>query len=82
MILYGPTQSENRKPPKKTQLLHVDLVDKEGKLTIIVNMVNGIFSKFFNFFTLGNIVFISNFAIPKKGKCDRGNVKYSIHLQH
>ena len=74
MILYGPAQSENRKPPNKTQLLHVDLVDKEGKLTIKMNMVNELISKFINFFTLGNIICISKFAFAKKGKYDRGNV--------
>ena len=36
VILYGPALPQNRNPPNKIQFMHVDLVDKEGKLTITV----------------------------------------------
>ena len=72
--MYGLAQSRNTNSPNKTQLLHPGLVDREGKLTITVNMNDDIISRFKNFFNLGSNIRISKFAPRNKGKYDRGNV--------
>lgn len=78
LSLYGPTQNKSLNSPNKAQLMHVNLVDKDGQFTIIVNMSDNHISHFIDYFSLGSTVQILNFETRNKGQYDWGNAKYCI----
>ena len=65
----------------KVELMHGDLVHRDGQLTITTNMNNSLVSRFLKYFTPSNSVQISNFVTRNKGDYDRVDAKYCIVLQ-
>ena len=66
LMLYGPTSKTTSNSSPKAQVMHVDLVDMHGKITIILNISNKLISQFLLHFSLGNSVNKIGFDIIKK----------------
>ncbi len=81
LALYGPSQNKYPDLPTKASFVHVDLVDKNGQLTMTVNINNDQIARFLSYFSFGKSVRIKDFATRKKGMYDRGDGKYTILLQ-
>ena len=47
-------------------LVHIDLVDKDGQMNIIVNITNKLIPHFVDHFFHGTTIQITNFAIKKE----------------
>ena len=58
LIIYGPTYAKNLTIPAKTPIVHVDLVDSDGHMTIIVNITNQLINRFMTKLLLGATVYI------------------------
>jgi len=81
LALYGPGQNKSPGSPIKAPFMHADLVDKNGQLTMTVNINNSQIARFLSYFSVGKSVRIKDFATKKKGMYDRGDAKYTILLQ-
>jgi hypothetical protein len=44
LVLYGPASMTTSNSPPKAQVVHVDLVDTHGQITIIVNISDRLIS--------------------------------------
>ena len=80
LVVYGPVFSKNTSSPAKAQLMHVDLTDKNGQMTISVTIANHLIQRFRPYFSLGSSVCISNFTLKQKTTFERGDVDTCIHL--
>ena len=38
LVIYGPSQNKNQNSPIKTNILHANLVDKDGQMTITASV--------------------------------------------
>ena len=59
-------------------MLHVDFVDRDGLMTITAGINDNLIKCFGTYFSTNKSIRITRFGIEKKGKYDRGYVKYSI----
>lgn len=66
LTVYGPACARNINSPMKAQLVHVDLTDQYGQMTISVTMANSLIERFTTFFLRGASVSISNFVVKQK----------------
>jgi hypothetical protein len=81
LVLYGPASMKTLSSPPKAQVVHADLVDTHGQITINVNISDKLISKFLPHFSLSNNVCIIGFdIIKKKNKYERGYVGHCIAL--
>ena len=64
----------------KAQLVHADLTDQYGQMTISVTMENNLIECFATFFSCGASVSISNFVVKQKTVYERGDADVCIHL--
>ena len=80
LALYGPGQNKTPHSPSKAPFVHADLVDKNGQLTITVNINNEQIARFLSYFSVGKSVRIKDFGTRKKGMYDRGDAKYTFLL--
>ena len=80
LVVYGPVFSKNTSSLAKAQLMHVDLTDKNGYMTISVTIANHLIQRFRPYFSLGSSVCISNFALKQKIVFERGDVDTCIYL--
>ena len=62
-------------------MVHADLVDRHGQMTITVNINNNLIARFLNLFTPGSSLLIKDLAIWNKGIYDRGDAKCFIFIQ-
>ena len=77
---YGPVLNKKTSSHVKAQVLHADLVDKDGHITITVTMKNNVIALFKEQFSPGNSVRIHGFSLVNKGTYDRGDAKHCILL--
>lgn len=80
VALYGPSCNKNSSSPNKAELTRADLVDRDGQLTVIVNMNNTLVSLFMKYFSPESSLRISNFITRNKGIYDRADAKHCIVL--
>ena len=81
LVTYEPGQTKNTNSPTKAQLVHADLVDRHGKMTITINVNNNLIARFLNLVTPGSSLLIKDLAIWNKGIYDRGDAKCFIFIQ-
>lgn len=80
LVVYGPACVRHWNSPPKAQLVHADLVDKYGQLTISVTMSNNLIARFMPHFSHGLSVRIADFVLKQKTVYERGDVHSCIHL--
>jgi len=80
LTVYGLACARNINSPVKAQLVHVDLTDQYGQMTISVTMANDLIECFATFFSRGASVSISNFVVKQKTVFERGDADVCIHL--
>ena len=66
--MYGPSQNKNQNSPIKTNILHADLVDKDGQMTITASVNDNLIKRFASFLQPGKSVRINKFGLKKKGQ--------------
>ena len=77
LVIHGPS-NKNQNSPFKTNILHADLVDKDGDMTSIASVNDNLIKRFGSFLQPGKSVRIRKFGLKKKGQYERGDAKYSI----
>jgi hypothetical protein len=80
LVVYGPASVRTSNSPPKSQVVHIDLVDMHGQITITVNIGDKRISQFLPHFSLGNNIRIVGFDIIKKRKYERRDASRCITL--
>ncbi|XP_057823192.2 uncharacterized protein LOC131035499 [Cryptomeria japonica] len=78
LAVYGPTKYTNTQ--NKTEILHVDLIDSKGQMTVTMNISNTLVDTFLPRLTIGSRIRISNFTIKNKSQYERGDADCCIAL--
>ena len=78
--MYGLVFSKNTNSLVKAQLMHVDLIDKNGHKTISVTIANHLIHHFRPYFSPISGICISNFTLKQKYSFERGDVETCIHF--
>ncbi|KAH9294045.1 hypothetical protein KI387_040750, partial [Taxus chinensis] len=77
LVVYGPTHATNISP-SKAEILHADLVDKNGQMTITLNMSNTFVHKFASTVVVGCGLHVAGFTVKEKTKYERGDANCSL----
>ncbi|XP_059065696.1 uncharacterized protein LOC131061442 isoform X2 [Cryptomeria japonica] len=78
LAVYGPAKYTNTQ--NKTEILHVDLIDCKGQMTVTMNISNTLVDTFLPRLTIGSGIRISNFTIKNKSQYERGVADCCIAL--
>lgn len=65
--MYGPEQNQNQNSSVKMKILHADLVDKDGLMTITTTINDSLINRFGDLFFPGKSVRLTGFELKKKG---------------
>ncbi|KAH9290716.1 hypothetical protein KI387_034833, partial [Taxus chinensis] len=77
LVVYGPAHATNISP-SKAEILHADLVDKNGQMTITLNMSNTFAHKFASIVVAGCGLRVTGFTVKEKTKYERGDANCSL----
>lgn len=80
LITYRPAYAKNPTSPPKAPIVHADLVDSDGHMTITVNITNQLVDRFMAKLLLGASVRIKGFSLRKKTQYERGDADFCIQL--
>ncbi|XP_057870905.1 uncharacterized protein LOC131077428 [Cryptomeria japonica] len=78
LVVYRPAKYTNTQ--NKTEILHVDLIDCKGQMTVTMNISNTLVDTFLPRLTIGSGICISNFTIKNKSQYERGDADCCIAL--
>ncbi|GLJ42644.1 hypothetical protein SUGI_0883810 [Cryptomeria japonica] len=71
LVTYGPGCNKNPAGQIKASIVHVDMVDSHGQMTITVNINNKLIDMFLSQLLPGASVRLTNFIIKKKNQYER-----------
>lgn len=80
LVVYGPATNKNPNAQNKVEIVHVDLVDANGQMTITMNISNALIDKFLPQITVGSSIRITKFIVQTKSQFERGDAPCSIAL--
>ena len=66
LITYGPALAKNNDNASKTQIVHIDLVDSLGQMTITTTLTNKLIEKHLSKVSSGSRIFLIDFFIKKR----------------
>ncbi|XP_057857387.2 uncharacterized protein LOC131066596 [Cryptomeria japonica] len=80
LVAYGPAYPRNTGVQIKAEIVHIDLVDRNGQMTITVNISNNLIEMFLPRMLPGSSVRITNFLVKSKTKYERGDANCCLAL--
>ena len=66
LVTYSPSQNKNQNSPIKTNILHANVVDKDGEMTITASVNDNLIKWFSSFLQPGKSVWINKFGLKQK----------------
>lgn len=81
-MIYGPSATKNPTTQQKAPIVHLDLVDSYGQMTITININNRLIDLFLPKLSPDTSIWITNFVFKKKTKYDRGDADYCLQFTY
>ena len=80
LVTYGPAYAKNPTSLEKAPIVHVDLVDSDGHMTITLNITNQLIDRFMAKLLPSASVCTKSFSLKKNTQYERGDADYCIQL--